>query len=312
MRTVGQILSEARKRKGVSLEEVESSIKIRKPILQALEDGNWGKLPSATFVKGFIRNYGQYLGLDPSQLLAFFRREYDEKKNQDNKFLGIKKNRFAITPTLVAVLFVVFSLGAAVTYLYGQYRTFVAAPFLEVDDPSDNLKIATPEVNVIGKTYSDVVLKINGQKVEQTLGGTFSVSVSLASGVNQIVVTAQNNFGKISKVTRTVVVEVPTPLAETPKPPTATASAAPQSLNNDNELILTIGPDSSWVKVETDGSSSYEGILLANSTKSFKAKSIFKVTAGNGGSTKVTLNGKDQGLLGGPNQVVTKEFKVGS
>lgn len=310
MKTVGAILSEARKHRGYSLEEVEKATKIRKQILTALEESDWPNLPASTFIKGFIRNYGRYLGLEVDDLLAFFRREYDERKTQQDKFFGIKRPRFTITPTLAIIIFALLSLGGVVVYLYAQYQTFVSAPLLEIENPENNLKVTNPEVNVIGKTYPDATLKINGQKVEPTLGGTFSVSVSLSSGVNEITVTSENKFGKISKVTRSVSYEPPEIKKEVgPVKEVGEATASAQKKEGELELVLKIGPNSAWVKIEGDGKNTYEGILLQGATKTFKAKEYFKVSSGNAGSTQVIFNGQDQGLLGGNNQVVSKEFK---
>src|SRR3989344_8722341 len=103
MKTVGSIFSEERKKKGLSLETVASSTKIRKEILASLEAGNWEKLPHPTFIKGFIRNYGQFLGLDTTELLTFFRREYDEKRVVRETKMFLKMSRSLITPTSVTV-----------------------------------------------------------------------------------------------------------------------------------------------------------------------------------------------------------------
>ena len=64
MRTVGQVLKEARESKLYTLDEVEKSTKIRKEMLRALEDDNYAKLPPITFIQGFVKNYGKFLGID--------------------------------------------------------------------------------------------------------------------------------------------------------------------------------------------------------------------------------------------------------
>ena len=52
MRTIGEILKKARIEKKYTLEEIEDQIRIRRKFLQALEDNNWLKLPSLTYIKG--------------------------------------------------------------------------------------------------------------------------------------------------------------------------------------------------------------------------------------------------------------------
>ena len=82
MKTVGQILREAREKQYISVAQAEKATKIRKRILEKLEGSDWKNLPSPTFVKGLLKNYGDFLGLDVKKLLDFFRREYDEPKIQ--------------------------------------------------------------------------------------------------------------------------------------------------------------------------------------------------------------------------------------
>jgi helix-turn-helix protein len=61
---LGNSLREARTRKGLDFPELEQGTKIRAKYLRALEDEAFETLPSATYVKGFLRTYADYLGLD--------------------------------------------------------------------------------------------------------------------------------------------------------------------------------------------------------------------------------------------------------
>jgi cytoskeleton protein RodZ len=61
---IGNSLREARYRQQLELSEVELATKIRSRYLQALEEENFEALPAQTYVKGFLRTYADYLGLD--------------------------------------------------------------------------------------------------------------------------------------------------------------------------------------------------------------------------------------------------------
>ena len=61
---IGTSLREARVRQGVDLLEAERATKIRSKYLRALEDERFELLPAQTYVKGFLRSYADYLGLD--------------------------------------------------------------------------------------------------------------------------------------------------------------------------------------------------------------------------------------------------------
>ena len=51
-------------RRGVDFAQAEAAIKIRSKYLRALEDDQFELLPAETYVKGFLRTYADYLGLD--------------------------------------------------------------------------------------------------------------------------------------------------------------------------------------------------------------------------------------------------------
>jgi hypothetical protein len=61
---IGNSLREARLRQGLDFPEIEQGTKIRAKYLRALEDEQFEVLPAQTYVKGFLRSYAEYLGLD--------------------------------------------------------------------------------------------------------------------------------------------------------------------------------------------------------------------------------------------------------
>src|SRR5438094_385324 len=71
---IGESLREARLAQGIELDEVEASIKVRSRYLRALEAEDWGALPGDAYVRGFLRTYGDFLGLDGLALVEEYRR----------------------------------------------------------------------------------------------------------------------------------------------------------------------------------------------------------------------------------------------
>jgi cytoskeleton protein RodZ len=61
---IGNSLREARLRQGLELPRIETETKIRGKYLRALEEEQFEVLPGETYVKGFLRTYAEYLGLD--------------------------------------------------------------------------------------------------------------------------------------------------------------------------------------------------------------------------------------------------------
>ena len=73
---IGSSLQEARLRQGVDLNEAEAATKIRAKYLRALEDERFEILPAQTYVKGFLRAYADYLGLDGQLYVDEFNSRY--------------------------------------------------------------------------------------------------------------------------------------------------------------------------------------------------------------------------------------------
>src|SRR5579862_7717605 len=61
---IGGSLREARVKRNLSPADVQKAIRIRDRYLQALEEERWELLPGDAYVKGFLRTYADYLGLD--------------------------------------------------------------------------------------------------------------------------------------------------------------------------------------------------------------------------------------------------------
>lgn len=61
---IGNSLREARMRQGLDYSQVELATKIRAKYIRALEEEEFEILPSGTYIKGFMRSYADFLGLD--------------------------------------------------------------------------------------------------------------------------------------------------------------------------------------------------------------------------------------------------------
>jgi cytoskeleton protein RodZ len=73
---IGNSLREARLRQGLDFPEIEQRTKIRSKYLRALEEEQFDLLPGQTYVKGFLRSYSEYLGLDGQLYVDEFNSRY--------------------------------------------------------------------------------------------------------------------------------------------------------------------------------------------------------------------------------------------
>lgn len=67
---VGKKLAQARLKRGLSLDEVAHATKLRPEKILALESDDYTGFPSNAYVKGFLKNYARYLGVDVAAVLA--------------------------------------------------------------------------------------------------------------------------------------------------------------------------------------------------------------------------------------------------
>ena len=79
--SIGARLKEAREKRKISINRVYENTRIHPDMLYALEDDEYGKIPNSTYVKGFLRTYATYLGLDAEAVVE----EYDKLKLQETR-----------------------------------------------------------------------------------------------------------------------------------------------------------------------------------------------------------------------------------
>lgn len=73
MMSIGDQLKNARQERGLTLEQVAEDTNIALRYLDALETENFSVFPGEPYILGFLRNYADYLGLDPQSLINAFR-----------------------------------------------------------------------------------------------------------------------------------------------------------------------------------------------------------------------------------------------
>ncbi|MEW6189449.1 MAG: RodZ domain-containing protein [Actinomycetota bacterium] len=78
MGSIGEVISEARRKQGKTIKDMERATKIRSRYLEAMENDKFDILPGNVYTKGFIRSYATCLGLDPIPLIEQYKREYEE------------------------------------------------------------------------------------------------------------------------------------------------------------------------------------------------------------------------------------------
>jgi cytoskeleton protein RodZ len=68
-RGVGALLRDARLRRGMTIADVAQNLRIRGAVLEAMEAGQFEKLPNGAYAVGFLRSYADFLGLDRDEIV---------------------------------------------------------------------------------------------------------------------------------------------------------------------------------------------------------------------------------------------------
>src|SRR5262245_59895022 len=87
---LGEQLKAERERKGIVLDEICESTKIRKDYLQAIERHDWDALPGHVFTQSYLRSYAECLGMDSKLLLMAYARERRIRGYDDPALVGME------------------------------------------------------------------------------------------------------------------------------------------------------------------------------------------------------------------------------
>ncbi len=75
MTELGARLKEARLEKGYSLDDLQEITKIQKRYLVGIEEGNYASMPGSFYVRAFIKQYAEAVGLNPNEILKQYQNE---------------------------------------------------------------------------------------------------------------------------------------------------------------------------------------------------------------------------------------------
>jgi cytoskeletal protein RodZ len=79
MASLGQELNRERELRGISLQEIAEATKINLRFLRALEENQFDLLPGKFFIRGIIRSYAGYLGLEEHAILNLYQETLEQK-----------------------------------------------------------------------------------------------------------------------------------------------------------------------------------------------------------------------------------------
>ena len=122
MTELGNVLKAAREANGLSLDDLQQLTKIQKRYLVGIENGDYGMMPGKFYVRAFIKQYAEAVGLDPESLFEQYKDEVpsvrEEEAPEQLSRVQSKKTMSApqskLLEALPKILLVAFILGILV------------------------------------------------------------------------------------------------------------------------------------------------------------------------------------------------------
>ncbi|MFA5128985.1 MAG: helix-turn-helix domain-containing protein [Patescibacteria group bacterium] len=208
-KTVGEILSEARREQNLSLEEVADVTRLRLTHLTALEAGDYENLPGGVYSEKILENYANFLNLDLTGLKKIFEKEnLTSKRIKKAAFLQkISSKNFIVTPRLIEISVAAVFVILLLTYLGFEINNIFSPPNLSLLSPENNLTTEAPTITVSGYTEKEVNVKINDQAIQTDAAGNFNETISLKTGLNIIKVSAAKKRSRENIIYRQVILK---------------------------------------------------------------------------------------------------------
>ena len=123
MESLGQKLRETREQHNFSIEQVARDTHISKQYLEALEQEDFSIIPGETYIIGFLRNYAEYLSLNPEELVALYKNiQIQEQPLPMTELLD--RSRPKSSSRIIVVLAIILAVLGAGGYLI--YRSVIS------------------------------------------------------------------------------------------------------------------------------------------------------------------------------------------
>ncbi len=275
---VGADLRAARERLGWTLPDVAGHLRIRLPFLQAIEDGRIDLLPGNAYAIGFVRTYGQALGLDPDEVARRFRAEAAETNRKTELNFPAPVPERGVPAGAIVLVGALIAIGAYI----GWYKMSATshptaamvqpvperlAPLAEKPPPPPAAKLAAD-----GDTPPPPPSISPGSAAAAVPNGPVAISAPPSPPVQ-------------------VAVVVPPPAPPPPQGVDATRLDGPR-------IVLRAKADS-WIQVRDKGGAVLlNRVLRPGETWQVPAKGTLLLTTGNAGGTELLVDGQPTASLG--------------
>jgi cytoskeletal protein RodZ len=131
LKEISTHLRQVRQEKSIRIEEIAAQTLIRAGVLQALEEERFEELPEPVFLQGFIRRYGDALGLDGNALShTLISNVVRQDSNNNHKNSSNKPNTYI--PLLFTYILLLLAASAGLLHILNPPQMTSESPTPEV------------------------------------------------------------------------------------------------------------------------------------------------------------------------------------
>ncbi len=281
----GLFLRNQRRARDIPIETVSQKTKIRVEVLQYIENEDLARLPSSTFVKGFVRAYAEAVGADVQEALRLFEASCVAHVACD--MIGApEKKRSSFWRSFVLIC-LVLALLALISISIARHM-------------ADRQASPTPPEAKDAKKSSSTGMQTETAAPASTTEAPASMTQGAAAAPTPPPASSED------------IPPAASPAAEAPAPPEADANATANAPENpiqtppQDKLVLQIeAVELTWLRVTSDGRVVKEVTLNPEERMTFEAEKGFELIIGNAGGVQLTLNGRPLGYPGKRGKVVS-------
>jgi cytoskeleton protein RodZ len=268
---IGARLKQRRELLSLSTKEIHENIHIRQEQLAAIEQGEFGQLPSPVQARGMLVNYSEFLNLDTDTLLSEYADALQLQRLEKQKELPYKGKRSAkeLSPTALWIKNI-FSLDLLI--ITGLFLIFAIFVIWGVNRILGNNSPAMMETEIPG--VSDILLATD------TPTPQFTIDPEAVEIIDS---------------------------EEEPSEAEALPLFTPISSSAPINIIL-VPRQRLWVQVTIDYQVEFQGRLLPGNAYDFSGEERIEVLTGNAGALQIIFNDQDIGSQGLVGQVVSLSF----
>ena len=326
MSELGKTLRAAREAKGLSYQAVAKATKIRENILLALEGEEHELLPAPVYVRGLLRTLSRHLGFNGDQLLRMYEAAVPQARALPKADPPSQPRISTTTRKPVGLLPPPSAASRAAARRLAPPSNLETQPVLPTqakDVRRLDLRPSAPKFTP-NRPRLPRLPQIQIRSSWMVLGllvmlftvcGAYGTTQWLPL-LNPIVAEPTQPPARLieAPVAPALTVAAPAAIIPTATPaPVAPVVVAPPASAASTATTFAIkleATERTWLRVEVDGKEAFEGTLEVGETKTFTARKVVTLRAGNAGGVRAWVNGQPTAVLGNSGQVVDRQWQL--